>query len=117
MQLQMKNRCGKCGAALGPDGLAYICSYECTFCADCAGLCKGSCPNCGGELVRRPRRLLTAEHASTYETPCWKGLRSWTVWLVSFGVWSAVALAATGSIYELYRTRSDAMSFGWVFAL
>jgi signal transduction histidine kinase len=32
-------------------------------------------------------------------------------------VWSAVALAATGSIYELYRTRSDAMSFGWVFAL
>jgi hypothetical protein len=34
-----------------------ICSFECTFCADCAsGRLDGTCPNCGGELVRRPVR-------------------------------------------------------------
>lgn len=37
--------------------LARICSFECTFCRDCAeGVLGGSCPNCGGELVRRPVR-------------------------------------------------------------
>jgi hypothetical protein len=35
-----------------------ICSFECTFCAACAAgrLPGGRCPNCGGELVRRPVR-------------------------------------------------------------
>jgi len=34
-----------------------ICTYECTFCRDCAeNVLKGKCPNCGGEMVRRPRR-------------------------------------------------------------
>jgi len=36
---------------------AVICSFECTFCRACAeGVLKGKCPNCGGELVARPRR-------------------------------------------------------------
>lgn len=36
---------------------ARICTFECTFCADCAeGRFAGGCPNCGGELVRRPVR-------------------------------------------------------------
>ena len=35
---------------------ARICSYECTFCATCADAMGGRCPNCGGELVPRPRR-------------------------------------------------------------
>src|ERR1043166_792027 len=36
---------------------AMICSFECTFCKNCAeGVLKGRCPNCGGELVRRPVR-------------------------------------------------------------
>ena len=36
---------------------AYICSFECTFCLDCADeVFGGKCPNCGGELVRRPIR-------------------------------------------------------------
>jgi uncharacterized protein len=34
---------------------ARICSFECTFCDRCAEEL-GSCPNCGGELVSRPRR-------------------------------------------------------------
>jgi DNA-binding winged helix-turn-helix (wHTH) protein len=54
--LRMKQRCDRCDASIDRDELAYICSYECTFCAQCAaGL--SACPNCGGELVRRPRRL------------------------------------------------------------
>ena len=36
---------------------AYICTFECTFCADCTTTkLKGVCPNCGGELLPRPRR-------------------------------------------------------------
>lgn len=36
---------------------ARICSFECTFCTDCAThKLRGRCPNCGGELVARPRR-------------------------------------------------------------
>ncbi|MFP6757106.1 MAG: DUF1272 domain-containing protein [Alphaproteobacteria bacterium] len=35
---------------------AYICSYECTFCASCTHAVKATCPNCQGELMRRPRR-------------------------------------------------------------
>ncbi len=31
-------------------------AYECTFCRDCAKQMEFVCPNCGGELVQRPRR-------------------------------------------------------------
>ena len=41
---------------LTPDGVGYICSYECTYCASCVDKMSYVCPNCGGELVRRPRR-------------------------------------------------------------
>ena len=48
---------------------ARICSFECTFCAACAeGVLAGTCPNCGGELLPRPRRpaqKLGANPAST----------------------------------------------------
>ena len=36
---------------------ARICTFECTFCSECAeARLGGICPNCGGELVRRPVR-------------------------------------------------------------
>ena len=56
MALEMRGACEKCGAQLSPEGVAYICSHECTFCAACAREVQGVCPNCGGELVRRPTR-------------------------------------------------------------
>ena len=56
MALEMRNRCEKCGRPLPPDTEAYICTFECTFCADCTTAMAQVCPNCGGELVRRPRR-------------------------------------------------------------
>jgi uncharacterized protein len=56
MALELRPTCERCEAALAPDSEAYICSYECTFCAGCATTMRHVCPNCGGELVRRPRR-------------------------------------------------------------
>jgi biotin operon repressor len=58
--LEMRSHCETCGAQLEPGGVAFICSYECTFCESCAGVHHKICPNCAGELVQRPRRLKTA---------------------------------------------------------
>jgi uncharacterized protein len=55
MALLMKPECEKCGQALDPTSEAYICTYECTFCRECIEAMAAVCPNCGGELVRRPR--------------------------------------------------------------
>ena len=55
--LTMKGTCEACNAVLEPAGEAYICSYECTFCRQCADERDRRCPNCGGELVARPRRF------------------------------------------------------------
>lgn len=54
--LEMKGHCEKCGAALGMQDAAAICSYECTFCPRCADAMGNTCPNCKGELLPRPRR-------------------------------------------------------------
>jgi hypothetical protein len=55
MPLEMRKSCEKCQSPLQATGTEYICSYECSFCADCTQKMNFSCPNCGGELVRRPR--------------------------------------------------------------
>ena len=60
MALEMLSRCQSCKALVTPEGTAFICSYECTFCPTCAGKINGICPNCGGELVHRPRRRVDA---------------------------------------------------------
>lgn len=62
MALQMKPLCEKCETGLAADAEAYICSYECTFCRDCSEALERRCPNCGGELVVRPRRRPDPEH-------------------------------------------------------
>ena len=55
--LLLKPGCECCDVDLPPGSAdARICSFECTFCADCAERMSGVCPNCGGELVRRPIR-------------------------------------------------------------
>jgi hypothetical protein len=57
MPLEMRSICEKCETALAADSpKARICSFECTFCVDCADAMSDRCPNCGGELVPRPRR-------------------------------------------------------------
>ncbi|NNF60999.1 MAG: DUF1272 domain-containing protein [Gammaproteobacteria bacterium] len=52
----MKGSCERCGCTLEPAGKALICSHECTFCCSCGDHMGHECPNCGGELVLRPRR-------------------------------------------------------------
>ncbi|HBT69859.1 MAG TPA: DUF1272 domain-containing protein [Agrobacterium sp.] len=58
MALELRPNCECCDRDLAPDSRdAMICSFECTFCVDCAtDVLRGACPNCGGELVRRPIR-------------------------------------------------------------
>jgi hypothetical protein len=58
MALELRPNCECCNRDLPPEsGEALICSFECTFCRDCAATVLGGiCPNCGGELVRRPIR-------------------------------------------------------------
>jgi len=55
--LEMRDKCETCGNDLAHDGEAYICSFECTYCGPCNNEThKGTCPNCGGDLQRRPTR-------------------------------------------------------------
>jgi len=56
--LELRPNCECCGCDLPPDSPdARICSFECTFCLECAdNVLRSTCPNCGGELVARPRR-------------------------------------------------------------
>ncbi|MFQ5993790.1 MAG: DUF1272 domain-containing protein [Acidiferrobacterales bacterium] len=61
MVLEMRQRCEKCEVALAPDGEAYICTYECTFCRGCTETMQYTCSNCNGELLQRPRRVTRGE--------------------------------------------------------
>ena len=56
--LKLKPNCEHCGKDLAPAAEdARICSFECTFCADCvATVLFNVCPNCGGGLMPRPVR-------------------------------------------------------------
>ncbi|QNA86493.1 DUF1272 domain-containing protein [Sphingomonas sp. So64.6b] len=55
--LEMRPDCERCGVDVPADAPgAFICSFECTFCAPCAEAMDDNCPNCGGELIDRPTR-------------------------------------------------------------
>lgn len=56
--LELRPICENCARRLPPESLeARICSYECTFCADCVeNVLHDVCPNCGGGFMLRPIR-------------------------------------------------------------
>jgi hypothetical protein len=58
MALELRPNCEYCDKDLPPDATdARICSFECTFCADCVeNKLQNVCPNCGGGFVPRPIR-------------------------------------------------------------
>ena len=68
--LELRPSCECCDRDLPPDSPeAMICTYECTFCADCVSGCLDEvCPNCGGNLTLRPIRpaaMLAKDPGST----------------------------------------------------
>ena len=77
--MKLKPNCECCDCDLPPESaIAVICTFECTFCADCAAnVFSGVCPNCRGNFVPRPIRpaaMLRKYPASTErhlrEQPC-----------------------------------------------
>ena len=79
--LQLRPNCEWCNKDLPPDAAdARICSYECTFCADCVeAVLHNVCPNCGGGFVPRPVRPKTARRAGVslgHQSPSEKRVHS-----------------------------------------
>lgn len=56
--LELRPTCEHCNRPLPPEATdARICSYECTFCAECVdSVLENACPNCGGGFAPRPVR-------------------------------------------------------------
>ncbi|SBS71654.1 DUF1272 domain-containing protein [uncultured Microbacterium sp.] len=55
--LEIRPNCECCDRDLSPHDEAYICTFECTWCGDCVERFPGrACPNCRGDLQRRPTR-------------------------------------------------------------
>ncbi len=56
--LELRPTCENCNKLLPPEATeARICTYECTFCADCVStVLNNVCPNCGGGFEKRPVR-------------------------------------------------------------
>jgi uncharacterized protein len=56
--LEIRQNCENCGKSLPNDSNeAMICTYECTFCAECVeNILENVCPNCGGGFEKRPTR-------------------------------------------------------------
>jgi two-component system, LytTR family, sensor kinase len=75
------------------------------------------CSRCGGELVRRPRRAVTANGEEHTSNGVSRDFQPAKVWALSFGVWSFIALAYSATIYQLYRSTEMPMKFPVVLAL
>jgi uncharacterized protein len=64
--LELRPNCELCDRDLPPQADARICTYECTFCPDCAeNALQNVCPNCGGGFVPRPIRPAKAYRPTT----------------------------------------------------
>ncbi|CAA2140892.1 DUF1272 domain-containing protein [Hyphomicrobium sp. ghe19] len=66
--LELRPTCEHCDRALPPEATeARICSYECTFCAECVdSVLENVCPNCGGGFTPRPIRPSVNWRADNY---------------------------------------------------
>ena len=63
MMLELRPNCECCDRDLPPESKdARICTYECTFCAECAEtVLKGVCPNCGAPITEHVARMRLRE--------------------------------------------------------
>jgi two-component system, LytTR family, sensor kinase len=92
--------CEGCRRSLATDLEVHRCSYGCTFCEDCAAGNAHICPHCGGELMEQSLSLEPSQESGELITG---KAQQRQIWLASFGVWTFVSIAATATIYELYR--------------
>ena len=76
----------------------------------CAAKTQYMCAQCGGELLRQSRDADSGELNSPRNRP-------WLIWVVSFGVWSLVALAAGVTIYRLYQATRSPMTLTSALAM
>jgi len=67
--MEFRPECGRCHRALTELDAAYHCAQECTFCATCYRRLNYVCPNCSGELVRRPRPPVAARSGTSPAAP------------------------------------------------
>ncbi len=114
---EMKTNCEGCGTALPPDSEAYVCSYECTFCASCSIDKQKTCPRCGGELVQRARRRSGIDRNGQAARLLPPATRGWVIWAISFGVWGFVALAGSLTFWQLYRSTDMPMRYTTMLGL
>jgi len=66
--------------------------------------------------VRRPRRASAREETQPDAPPTRMAIRPWILWVTSFAVWTFLALATSGSSYELWKARGYPMTFLSVLA-
>jgi 1,4-dihydroxy-2-naphthoyl-CoA hydrolase len=66
--LEMRDACERCSVALSLVDAAFVCSFECTYCPNCAVALAMRCPNCGGQLATRPTRSETGLPATDAAT-------------------------------------------------
>lgn len=69
--LELRPSCEGCGKSLPANASdAMICSFECTFCEECAlTALQNVCPNCGGNFQHRPIRpaAMLGKHPASSE--------------------------------------------------
>jgi len=53
LMTSVKDKCEKCGKPVPREADARCCSFQCTFCPDCAAGYNHVCPNCSGQLTLR----------------------------------------------------------------
>jgi len=72
--MEFRRECGRCHVSLRDQDAAYLCAHECTFCATCYRRLRYVCPNCAGELVRRPRAGPAPRAVPAAEPPAGAGI-------------------------------------------
>ncbi|SRR6266851_6936975 len=53
LMTSVKDKCEKCGKPVPREADALCCSFQCTFCPDCAAEYNHVCPNCSSQLTVR----------------------------------------------------------------
>jgi len=93
--MEFRTECGRCRLSLTEDSAAYLCANECTFCPTCFRRLHFTCPNCGGELVRRPRPRVSGNAGPPAPSPPGGG--------VTVRAASVEDLDAVAPLFDAYR--------------